>query len=92
MSTLYHIRDNKKNNENYKLEQSKLYKNPFPVSIISQIIKKQNMSTINEFCKDNNINNYKKEELIKTYIKPNYYTPYIVNSQIKENFQKLNIN
>ena len=39
MSTLYHIRDNKKNNENYKLEQSKLYKNPFPVSIISQIIK-----------------------------------------------------
>ena len=88
MSTLYHIRENKIKNERYKLEQSKYYKNPFPISFISQMIKKQNMLIINEFCKENGLDNSIKEDLYSTYLKPNYYTPFIVNSQTKENVQK----
>ena len=88
MSTLYHIRDNKIKNERYKSEQSKQYKNLFPISIISQIIKKQNILTINEFCKEHDLDTSIKDDLYKTYIKPNYYTPFVVNSETKENVQK----
>ena len=84
MTTLSQIRKNKKQNEQFLENFHSSYSNPTPLSIISKIIKKTNIEIINNTCKENGLNNHEKNELVKTFIKPNYYTPYVVNSETKE--------
>ena len=88
MPTLTQIRINKFNNEKYETYKKLNYKNPYPINIISKTIKSQNMQFINDYCKENNIENCQKEIIIEKLIKPNYYTPNITNSKSKEEVQK----
>ena len=89
MTTLSQIRKNKEYNDKYINFLQKSYQNPHPISIISKIIKKENLKIINEIAGENNLDDSEKQELIKTFIKPNFYTPYIVNSETKESLQQL---
>ena len=89
MTTLTKIRNNKKKNDSYKLYFETNYINPNPISYISKIIKKENIKIINEACNGNNLDEKQKDNLMKKFIKPNFYTPYIVNSESKELLQQL---
>jgi hypothetical protein len=89
MPTLTQIRINSENNKKLELYNQINYKNPFMLSLISNMIKKQNKEFIKTYCKDNNISNEKQNELINKFIKPNYYTPLVINSSSKEELQKI---
>jgi len=88
MSTLYKIRENKINNKQYLESLSKKYTNPLPIDTISCVIKTHNIIYIKKICSNYNLSDKKIEEILKTLIKPNYYTPTIVNSEEKENMQQ----
>jgi len=89
MTTLSQIRKNKEQNTRFNMELQQNYQNPTALSLISKIIKKENIKIINKISKENDLDIKQKEELLNTYIKPNYYIPYVVNSQTKENLQQL---
>ena len=89
MPTLTQIRINKKANQDYKVYKQLNYKNPYPINLVSKLMKTQNIKLIEELCEKNNVSDVKKQEIIKTIIKPNYYTPYIINSKSKERLQQI---
>tara|TARA_B100000886_G_scaffold83220_1_gene54226 strand:+ start:321 stop:593 length:273 start_codon:yes stop_codon:yes gene_type:complete len=89
MTTLSQIRKNKKENSKFITEFHRKYNNPTSLALISKIIKKENIKIINEISEENGLNKYEKQELLTKFIKPNYYTPYVVNSETKENLQQL---
>ena len=89
MTTLSQIRKNKKENSKFIQEFHRKYNNPTPLALISQMIKKENINIISEISKEHGLDKYETQELFKKYIKPNYYTPYVVNSETKENLQQL---
>jgi hypothetical protein len=89
MTTLSQIRKNKVETSNFKQELNNSYNNPSSLSIVSKLIKKENINIINKISKENGLNNYEKQSLIDKYIKPNFYTPYVVNSETKEKLQQL---
>tara|TARA_B100001057_G_scaffold492635_1_gene585410 strand:- start:266 stop:538 length:273 start_codon:yes stop_codon:yes gene_type:complete len=89
MPTLTQIRINCENKKKLELYNQINYKNPFMLSLISSVIKKQNKEFIKTYCKDNNISNEQQNELLKNFIKPNYYTPLVINSSSKEELQKI---
>ena len=65
----------------------KHYTNPTPLYLIAQIIKKQNISLIENYCKSNNLSNKKQTEMIDNYIKLNHYYPNVVQKQNREILQ-----
>ena len=89
MTTLSQIRKNKKNNDKLSLFLQTNYENPHPISFISKIIKNENIKLIEQICVEENLDENEKKKLIDKFIKPNYYTPYIVNSESKELLQQL---
>ncbi len=89
MPTLTQIRVNKSENEKYEQYKKLNYKNPHPINLFSRMFKTQNIEFINNYCEKNNISDIKKQEIIETLIKPNYYTPNITNSKSKEDVQKI---
>ena len=89
MTTLLQIRKNKKQNSILHEELNNNYNNSTSLSIIVKLIKTENIKIINEISKEKGINNCERQLLINKFIKPNYYTPYVVNSEIKENLQQL---
>jgi len=89
MTTLSQIRKNKVENTKFKQKINNTYNNPTSLALISQMIKKENVKIINEISKENGLNKFEKQELLNKYIKPNYYIPYVVNSETKENLQQL---
>ena len=89
MPTLTQIRINKNASKEYNLYNKLNYRNPYPINLISTLIKSQNINLINQICDKNNVCNETKQEIIDHLVKPNYYTPYIVNSQLKEKLQQI---
>jgi hypothetical protein len=89
MPTLTQIRINSENNKKLQLYNQINYKNPFMLTIISKVMKKQNLALIKTYCKNNNISNEQQDKLSKQFIKPNYYTPLVINSSSKEELQKI---
>ena len=89
MPTLTQIRINSENKKKLELYNQINYKNPFMLSLISSVIKKQNKEFIITYCKDNNISNEQQNMLIDKFLKPNYYTPLVINSSSKEELQKI---
>ena len=89
MPTLTQIRINKKNNEKYRINRQLNYKNPHSINLISTLMKSQNITFIEEICNDNNVCSKQKQDILNALIKPNYYSPYIINSQLKEKLQKI---
>ena len=71
MTTLSQIRKNKVETSNFKQELNNSYNNPSSLSIVSKLIKKENINIINKISKENGLNNYEKQSLIDKYIKPN---------------------
>ena len=53
------------------------------------MIKKENINIINQISKEEGLDEKEKKELYSKFIKPNFYTPYVVNSETKENLQQL---
>jgi len=88
MPTLTQIRINKKTNEDYKVYKQLNYKNPYPINLVSKLIKTQNIKFIEELCEKNKVNCIEKQSIIEQLVKTNYYTPYIINSKSKEDVQK----
>lgn len=89
MTTLSQIRKNKEQNTRLNEELQKNYQNPTALSLISKMIKKENIKIINKMSKENDLDIKQKEDLLNTFVKPNYYIPYVVNSETKENLQQL---
>ena len=89
MTTLSQIRKNKEQNIKYISFLQKSYQNPHPLSIIAKIIKKENIKIINIIASENNLDDLEKQKLLEIFIKPNFYTPYIVKSETKEHLQQL---
>ena len=89
MPTLTQIRINKTEKEKYELQKQLNYKNPPSINLLAKCIKQQNLKFINDYCEKNNISDSKKQEIIESLVKPNYYTPYITNSKSKEDVQRI---
>mgnify|MGYP003995939755 CR=1 FL=1 len=89
MTTLSQIRKNKEQNTIFNEELQKNYQNPTALSLISKMIKKENIKIINKISKENYLDIKQKEDLLNIFIKPNYYIPYVVNSETKEKLQQL---
>ena len=89
MTTLSQIRKNKKENERFMMNFNNNYINPTPLALISKTIKQENIKIINQISEDNGLDSLEKKKLLNKLIKPNYYTPYVVNSETKENLQQL---
>ena len=87
MTTLSQIRKNKKENERFMMNFNNNYINPTPLA--SKTIKQENIKIINQISEDNGLDSLEKKKLLNKLIKPNYYTPYVVNSETKENLQQL---
>ena len=88
MPTLTQIRINSKNKQKLELYNQINYKNPFMLTLILKTVKTQNINFIKKICEENNVSDNKKKELLDIFIKPNYYTPLVVNST-KEETQKI---
>ena len=88
MPTLTQIRINKAEKKKYELDKTLNYKNPHAINLFSRLLKLQNNEFINDYCEKNNISDPQKKEIIDALIKPNYYTPNIINSKAKEGVQK----
>jgi hypothetical protein len=89
MTTLTQIRKNKVENNKFKQKKHNTYDNPSSLAIISKIIKEENIKIINNISNENGLNKYEKQALLDKFIKPNYYIPYVVNSETKEKLQQL---
>lgn len=89
MTTLSQIRKNKIENTKFKQQIDNSYNNSTPLGILSQMIKKENIKIINKISKEEGLNKLEKQTLLNKYIKPNFYTPYVVNSETKEKLQQL---
>lgn len=67
-------------------EQS--YKNPTAITLVSRIIKKQNIKLINSLCDHMKVTDEIREELCNEFIKINYYCPRTILDSNKEQLQK----
>lgn len=88
MRTLKQIREN---NERIKLETQNEeinYKNPNNLTLITRIIKQQNMILLEHISKYKKLSKDEKKELFQNFIKPNYYTPEVMKYHKKEINQK----
>jgi len=64
------------------------YKNPSPITLVSRMIKKQNIALINQLCDHMKVSNDIREELLSEFIKINYYCPHTILDSNKEHLQK----
>jgi hypothetical protein len=87
MSTLYKIRENQKKNKQYLDSLSETYQNPFAIDILSSMIKLQNKHIIKEICNEYQLSETNNSHICNKLLKPNFYTPTIVNSEKKELMQ-----
>jgi hypothetical protein len=71
-------------------EQS--YKNPTAITLVSRIIKKQNIELINQLCDSMKVSDNIREELLNEFIKINYYCPHTILDSNKELLQKFFVN
>ena len=65
-----------------------IYKNPSAITLISRVIKKQNIQLINQVCDVMKVNEEIREELLNEFIKINYHCPKIILDSNKEHLQK----
>ena len=89
MTTLSQIRKNKEENERFLMNYYNNYTNPTSLGLISRMIKKENIKIINQISKEEGLDEKERRELLNKFIKPNFYTPYVVNSETKEILQQL---
>jgi len=80
--TLDRLRDSKNKREKYENFLENNYKTPFGVTVISNIIKKQNTYLLEWICKKKQLNNNEKGELFKNFLKINYFCSDIVSEKI----------
>lgn len=66
---------------------NKNYKNPSNISLVSKMIKKQNIDLINKICDMYNFSEEKRDLLLNKFIKVNYYCPRIILDSNKERLQ-----
>ena len=59
-----------------------------PLSIISELVKKQNYILLKQITDDKFINDDEKELFINKYHNVSYYTPEQINNENKEDLQK----
>lgn len=64
------------------------YKNPTGITLISRIIKNQNVELLEKICKKYDLDEEVYEELKYNFIKVNYYSPNIILDSHKESLQK----
>jgi hypothetical protein len=65
------------------------YVNPYPINIITNLVRHQNLELITQICDKHNVTDTKKQEILDKLLKPNYYTPLIINSEFKEKLQQI---
>ena len=89
MPTLKQIRENNEKKKNFINNRD--YKFPSSLSIASKIIKNQNILLINKICDIKKVSKGEREELLKMFIKVNYYCPSVTKYQKIQDKQLDNI-
>lgn len=89
MTTLKRIHDNKLKSEKEKQFKLDNYTPPQPISLISKIIKSQNLDLISFIAEKYDLSKSEHDVLIEKFIKVNYYCPEKILSIDKEKLQKL---
>jgi hypothetical protein len=75
MLSLERIRKNQETKQAYEKYHKEHYKSPTGSAIVGNFMKAFNLKQIKEFVSDNNLSEYKKNELIAKYHKLSYYLP-----------------
>ena len=87
MLTLERIRKNQETKHAYEKYQKEHYKSPSGSAILGSFMKDLNLKQIKEVVSDNNLSEYKKNELIAKYHKLYYYLPTVTRyKQIEADF------
>jgi hypothetical protein len=87
MLTLERIRKNQETKQQYEKYQKEHYKSPSGSAILGSFMKDLNVTQIKEFASDNNLSEYKENELIAKYNKLSYYLPTVTRyKQVEEDF------
>ena len=87
MLTLERIRKNQETKQTYEKYQKEHYKSPSGSAILGSFMNDFNLTQIKEFVSDNNLSEYKKNELIAKYHKLYYYLPTVTRyKQIEADF------
>lgn len=79
--TLDRLRDSKNIREKYHKFLEKNYKLPSSISLVSNIIKNQNIYLLNWISKEKGLNEKEKQELFNKFLKVNYYCPDIISDK-----------
>jgi len=77
--TLDRLRTSKNNRQKYETFKEINYKLPSSISLLSNIIKNQNIYLLEWIALKKKLNHTEKEELLNKFIKVNYYCPDIVS-------------
>ena len=75
MLTLERIRKNQESKKKYEKYQKEHYKTRSGSAILGSFMKELNLKQIKEVVSNNNLSEYKKNELIEQYHKLSYYLP-----------------
>tara|TARA_B110000027_G_C15960063_1_gene229480 strand:+ start:126 stop:401 length:276 start_codon:yes stop_codon:yes gene_type:complete len=91
MLTLERIRKNQESKQQYEKYQKENYKSRTGSAILGGFMKELNLKQIKEFVSNNNLSEYKENELISKYHKLLYYLPTVTRyKKIEAEFLKDN--